>query len=544
MEFLNAKGKGMKRSMGCWMAGMAVVITALMTSVAAAQHPTVVLSIRGIDSVLDDAEFIGAETGRDGTREHAEQLIGAFTGGKGLAGIDTTKPLGVYWNASARGALEMPVAFIPVSDADDLQELLTELTPDFKDSKGQWSMTVNGMKLFARVSGDYCFISNLPLAVPKLLDPGKFVNTKYDIALDVSIASIPEEFKETFLTQAEANGRQSMENSPEPDSEAERVGREIGFNATLAVLKSLVNDGDTLTLGVDVDEESRLGSMDFGITGKLNSPLAKALTSYGKTVPAFASLGSETSPFRMVVSYPTGGFIEQLNTAFKAARTTTNQQIEDDSRISDSDRGTVKRIANRLFDIAQATATSGSMHSGLVLEAGTEGKARVIGGARVAKGDEAEKLLDEVFKLAKDNPEMAKVKIDAAKHAGARIHAVSQDPGADTEKQFGDEPAHFAIRPDSLWMSIGGDNLNALKKALDAKPPTRATVAPISIRVKPAALIMLMEKDNEGLIERAEGVVGKPGDRMNLEIAPLPNGAKLRIEMGVDLLQLTDQVEE
>lgn len=526
------------------MAGMTVVITALMTSAADAQQPTVVLSIRGIDSVLDDAEFIGGETGREGTRDNAEQSIGAFTGGKGLAGIDQTKPLGLYWNASAAGALEMPVAFIPVSDADDLKELLQELTPDFKDSKGQWSMTVNGVKLFARVSDDYCFISNLPIAVPKLLDPSQFVNSKYDIALDVSIASIPDEFKETFLAQAEANGRQSMENSPEPETEAERVGRDVGFNATLAVLKSLVNDGDQFTVGVDVDEESRLGALDIGVTGKPNSNLAKALTAYGKTVPAFASLGSDASPFRMVVSYPTGGFIEQLNTAFNAARDTTNQQIEDDSRIGDSDRDTVKSIANRLFDIAQATATSGSMHSGLVLESGGEGKARVIGGARVAKGDEAEKLLDDVFKLAKDNPDLAKIKIDAAKHAGARIHAVTQEPGADSEKQFGDEPAHFAIRPDSLWMSIGGDNLNALKKALDAKPPTRTTMAPISIRVKPAALVMLIEKDNEDLIERAKDVVGKPGDRMNLDIAPLPNGAKLRIELGVDLLQLTEPIDE
>jgi len=90
---------------------------------------------------------------------------------------------------------------------------------------------------------------------------------------------------------------------------------------------------------------------------------------------------------------------------------------------------------------------------------------------------------------------------------------------------------------------MGGGNLKGLKKALDqtAKPATPKTPqAPISFQVKPAALVLLMEKDDDGLIERAKGVAGKPGDKLNVEVVPVTSGAKLRIEFGVDLLKLAE----
>ncbi len=524
------------------MAGAAVLITALMVTVARAQQPTVVLSVRGIEPLLNDAEFVGGEIGQEGAKATVIELISTVTGGKGLAGIDQKKPLGMYWNATAGGPPEMPVVFLPVSDADALKGLLAEQAPDFKETGGQWTMTVNGTKLFAKVSGGYCFISPAPTALTKLSDPAKIVNGKYDVALDVSIASIPVELKEAFLNGAEASSRQGLEFAPELATEAEKDLRDLLVNSMLAGLKGLVNDGDKFTVGIDVDEKTRLGSIDLGLTGKSNTDLAKSFAAYGKTQPAFAGIGSEAAPLRMVVSYPTTGFTNQMAAIFKVMREIADKQIDENAPLGDADRDTAKGIAKRLFDIAQATAKSGSAHSGAVLESAGGGKIRIIGGTRVATGDEASKLFDDAIKLLKDKPEAAKIKVDAAKHAGARIHAVTPDADDDTEKYFGNEPFHVAIRSDSLWFSAGGDNLSSLKKALDqtAKPATRTTVSPISLQIKPAALVLLMEKDDAALIERAKSVAGKPGDKFNLDIAPVPNGAKLRIELGIDLLHLAE----
>ncbi len=529
----------MNRTMG-WRMTSAVLVAALMVSMVQAQQPTVVLSIRGIAPLIDDAEFVAGEAGQDGAKEGIEDAINGFTGGKGLAGIDQTKPLGLYWNATGSG---MPVVFLPITDADDLKGLLTDLTPDFKDSKGQWTMTVNGTKLFAKVSGKYCFVSNDASTLTKLADPAKIVNTKYDVALEASISSLPEELKNVFLTQFEASARQSMENGPEP-GEGEKEIRDAIFEGMLASTKSFVNDGDRVTFGFDIDEKTRLGALDFSVTGKTGTTMAKSLTAFGKTQPLFAGIGSDTAPLRMVVSYPTTGIGEEFDAILKAAQEKANAEIDESEKLKeDDDRATAKKLLDRVFSVVKATVKAGSMHSGFVLDKGSDDTVQIVGGMTVAKGDEVAKLIDDAIKLSKDNPDLVTVKIDADKHAGARIHAVTPDEDEEYEKMFGKSDAHFAVRTDSIWLAMGGGNLKGLKKALDqtAKPATPKTpLAPISFQVKPAALTLLMEKDDEGLIERAKAVAGKPGDKLNIEVVPVTSGAKLRIEFGVDLLQLAE----
>lgn len=522
---------------------IAFVITGMMIPAVHAQQPTVVFSIRGVDPLIDDADFLASEVGQAGMKANIEQVLAGVTQGKGLAGIDRAKPLGVYWNSTAGGPPEMPVAFIPVSDAKALKGLLTDLAPEFEDDNGTWSSTINGTKVIGKISNGYLFISpNLPARLP---DASKIANTKYDTALEVSLASIPQPFKDMFLEQVEAAGRKHQEEGPEPANEAERVGREWGFNASLAVVKGVVNDGDKLTLGIEVDQKSRLGAVDLSLTGKSTSGMAKVFAAYGKIQPAFAGIGSDATPMRMVFSLPTPTDPEQVEAFFTQARKAFEDAIDKDAADdSQQARDFVKGIFKQLANVTQSTVKSGALHAGVLLESGTLESLRVIGGAKVANGDEVGKLLDEVIKQSKSNPDVAKLKLDVAKYAGARIHEVTVEHKA--EDHFGDGPAHLAFRNDSLWFSIGGDNLDALKKALDAKPG-RVAGSPISLQFKPAALMLLMaDKDevsagmNEKDRARAKKIVGKPGDKLNVDVAPINSGIKLRVEMGIDLLQLAD----
>ncbi|MDB5334479.1 MAG: hypothetical protein JWN70_98 [Planctomycetaceae bacterium] len=530
----------MKQSISCRISSVVVMITMAMVSSAQAQEPTVVLSIRGLDAVLDDADFVGEELGVPGGKTQIENLVNGATGGDGLVGIDRKKPLGVYWTASSGETQEMPVAFIPVSDAEALKRLIEELTEDFKDEKGLWTASAGGNKLQGKLSGGYLFIS--PKLPTKLADPAKIATQKYDVSLDVSLASVPAPFKQLFLDQVDEKGRQSQENSPDPANDAERIGREWGYNGTLAILKSIVNDGDKLTLGVEVDRKGRSAAIDLSLTGKSKTPLANVLNAYGKIQPVFGALGSESSPFRMVFSLPTIATPEQVNEFIKTATTTINASIDQDKSLkSDEDRERVKELMGRVLTITQATLNTGSVHAGAVLEQGSKDTARFIGGAKVTNGDEVAKLLDDVIEWSKDEVDAPKVRLDVAKHAGARIHAVTVDEN-EAQKLFGDDPGHLAFRNDSFWLALGGDNLQTLKKSLDAKPLTRTTVAPISMKVKLAALLLLMKDQDPDEIEPLKKIAGTPGDKLNLEIVPVPSGAKLRIEFGIDLLKVAAEL--
>ncbi len=508
-----------------------------------AQQPTVVLTIKSVDELLDDADYIGEAVGTEGTRATAEQFLGAFTGGQGLAGVDLEKPLGAYWNVTAAGEPEMPVIFVPIADEDAFQGLVKTLAPDLKEKNGQWTLSVNGQKLFAKLSGGYIFISNSPEMLTKPADPKKIVNGKYDIALDVNIASIPQQFKDLFLAQTEQQGRAGLENGPEPKNEAEAKGQQLGFDGTLAALKAVVNDGDLMTIGFDVNSESGLGTVDFGLSGKSGTDLAKAMTAYGKMAPVFGAVPPADAPFSLVISHPTTLLLPHVDELFGAMRDAANAEIEKDPKLTeDADKQAAKDVAKRLFDIGQATMKSGALHSIILLEEGDDDTVRVIGGTKVAKGDDAGKLFDDILALSKESPDVAKVKADVAKHAGARIHAITPELKDEQSAMFGEGAGHLAVRADSLWFSLGGGNLDALKKALDLSGKAAPKkMAPISLRVKPATLVTLLESDDEGLIERADALAGEAGDVLNIEITPTATGATLHIEFGIDLLKLSVQ---
>lgn len=507
-----------------------------------AAPPTVVLSIKSLDEILDDADAIGEAVGQGGLKEVAEGQINAVTNGDGLAGVDRERALGAYWSIdeSDPNGFGIVVAFIPVTDKDAFEKLIRTFVPDLKVEDEKWTATVQGVPLVAKIVDDYCYISSTEDEFSDLAKLDSITNDDYDVSLQVIISNIPASMKESYLGVVEQSARNEQDDT-NSENEAEAVGRQIGLDWGLAAITAIVNDGDRFTFGFDFDSETRLVSVDFDLTSVKGSDLEKSFTAYSKMVPAFGAISPESPALRMVLSHPTTSILDKLPALIDAIRKSADKEIDNDPKMKDdADREAAKKVANRLIDIAEATLKSGALHSILVIEDGDDETVRLYGGTKIAKGDDAGKLLDDVMQLAKESPELADVKLDVDKHAGARIHEIKADAHDKQAEMFGDSPLHLAFRPDSLWISIGGGNLDALKSALDSfgkKPPK--TEVPISLRVKPATLVTLFEKDDQALIERATALAGEAGDVMNLEIQPFEKtGLKVHFEFGIDLFQL------
>ena len=508
-----------------------------------AGSPTVVLSLKSVDELLTDADFIGESVGQNGLKAVLESTINGITGGADADGIDRERPFGLYWSMIENDPNNFGtvVAFVPITDEENFQKLISKFAPDLKVEDEKWTLSVQGIPLYAVISDEYCFVSSSLEGLNELSDPEKLANDDYDIAIDVNLSSIPQNVKDLFLMKTEEEGRRSLNDGPKPTSDAEARGQELGFDWMLATLKAVTNDGDRITFGVDFDGESHMASFDLGLTGVSKTPLANAMAVYGKTAPAFASVASESAALSLVMSHPTTGILDKVDELADAIRKSANAEIDKDPKLEDeADRKAAKDVANRLLSIGLATLKSGSLHSIIVLEKGAGGKARIVAGTKVAKGNDASKLWDDILKLSKESPDLAKVKSDAAKHAGARIHSILADADEKQAAMFGTEPLHLAIRADSLWFSLGGGNLEGLKTALDLsgkKGPQFA--APISLRLKPAALVSLLETDNKELIKRAEGLAGEPNDVLIVEIAPSKTGGvKVHLEFGVAIFSL------
>ncbi len=208
------------------------VLLGLCSVPAVAQQPTVVLGIRSVDSLLDDAEFVGEKAGQAGVREQAEGLIQGLTQGKGIAGLDRTKPLGAWSDIGEDGPKPGPVIFLPISDSDAFLELLKTFAPDLEENDGVLTMTLNGQTIEGRIHDDYFFASPQPGALEELYVPTEIINEDYDVAIDVNIADIPEPLKAQFLAITESQGRMNLENGPQPASEAEAAGREFWLRSS------------------------------------------------------------------------------------------------------------------------------------------------------------------------------------------------------------------------------------------------------------------------------------------------------------------------
>lgn len=508
-----------------------------------AAPPTVVVSVKSLDELLDDANTIGESVGQPGLKDAAEGQISALTGGDGLAGVDRERSFGAYWSMdqSDPNGIGTVVAFIPVTDKEAFEKLIRNFVPDLKVEDEKWTATVQGIPLFGKIVEDYAYISSSEEALEELAELESITNEDYDISLQVILSNIPAQLKETYLSVVEQSANNDRSSDSPAKNPAEEVGRELGLQWALAGITAVVNGGDRLTFGLDFDEEARLASVDFDLTSIKGSDLERSFTAYSKMVPAFGAISPESPALRLVLSHPTTAILDKLPELFDAIRKSAESEIDNDPKMKDdADRQAAKDVSNRLLNIAEATLKSGALHSVLVVEEGDDDTVRIYGGTKVAKGDDAGKLLDDVLKLAKESPELANVTPDVAKHAGARIHEIKADAHDKQAEMFGDSPLHLAIRADSLWLSIGGGNLDALKAALDAfgKKPAKTEV-PISLRVKPATLVTLLEKDDQGLIERAQTIAGEDGDVLNLEIQPHETtGLKIHLQFGIDLFRL------
>src|SRR5438034_910352 len=58
--------------------------------------PTLVVRINSIDNLVSDLRFLAEAAGKGEEGKQLEGLLKTFSGEKGLQGIDTTKPIGLY----------------------------------------------------------------------------------------------------------------------------------------------------------------------------------------------------------------------------------------------------------------------------------------------------------------------------------------------------------------------------------------------------------------------------------------------------------------
>src|SRR5262245_23607847 len=87
------------------------------------------------DHLTSDIDFIGSLIGQPNISQGLEMQLNAITGGKGLSGVDKTKPWGLILQTD--GAQFLPVVCLPVTNAEDVTAAITDRRVEGKHAAGE-----------------------------------------------------------------------------------------------------------------------------------------------------------------------------------------------------------------------------------------------------------------------------------------------------------------------------------------------------------------------------------------------------------------------
>ncbi len=525
----------------CKLAWLPIVLAMLVVASqpAVAQEPVVVISTKSADGLISDAKYVLGAGGQPELGNLIDGMIDQFTQGKGLQGIERTKPLGAYMSIAAAGTPDF-VVFIPVNDIKAFRDLLATYLPQQQEvAGGTFSLQGQDQQIYGKYQNGYCYLTLLPAALSKLPDPAKFVTNKtYALSLEADIGKLPNEVKEQLLETIENAVAAPDEGAPPADDVQARI-QARAQKMTLQMFRMLVKETDRLSLGIEVDQKSKVLAVDVNVRARTGTPLAQSLAGYAKTTGAFAALGGPEAAMNFSFAAPVADELRDLmRDAFRAGFDQARAGIDSSEKLQTPEQKKVaKDLIDRVTKVIEATGDTGKIDAAVVMNTVSADKVQVVAAAKIAKGDELAKVIDDFVKQNPNDPGLKKLKRDVAKHGGARIHELAVELEGDAKQNLGDGPIHLAIRDDAVYFAIGGDSLAAVKAAIDNTGKPAANRPPISIRMRPSKLIAVFAKDEDEQTKLARESFKGDGDHISLELLPAERGARLRLEFGEGFLR-------
>src|SRR5436309_2751560 len=119
------------------------VLTGPIRAADATTTPTLVVRIRSLDGLLGDIKYVATLAGRGEEAKQLEGLIQSRMGPKGLEGIDTKRPLGLYGKLDESLLESAAIALVPISDQKAFLGLLEGFNLKAKaEEEGIYSITL------------------------------------------------------------------------------------------------------------------------------------------------------------------------------------------------------------------------------------------------------------------------------------------------------------------------------------------------------------------------------------------------------------------
>lgn len=532
-----------------WLAAFAAVL--FTGGLASAQPkeagPTIELRLRSVNDLLDRFDYVAGLAGQEENARQARQFLQALTvEGKGVQGIDPTKPLGAYATLVKEVESSPFVIMVPIADEKQFLEALKthlDVTPEKNDDGTLKAAVPIVNEMHLRFANGYLYVSQKakdldPKALPK--PEGYFAKDDGSAAsLVVHIDRIPADLRAFALGQFELGVNESRKKDVEKESAAEGRLKNLLFDHVVGGAKALAEDGKDVVARLFIDQKAEELSAEVTLTARPGSALAKN----------FAALESRKSLSAGIVASATGpvargsvklavadGMKKEYAAAVDALLTEAVKKAEPQK----------KAIVEELAEAVGPTLRSGELDAAAALVGpDARGHYQLLAAAAVTDGKKVEKFAKAVTVVAGGK---ADFNFNVDKVGEYNLHRVDLN-GADEkfEKLFGTKSIWVAVSDKQVAVSIEPEG-KTIRAALAAKPAP----APVAAADASAArLLPLMHPDLKAdelkaLLKDAFGDGGPSGkDRATLLVtggqqltAKLRvSGKAVRLGAGLDLLK-------
>jgi hypothetical protein len=519
------------------------------------KQPVLVVSLSGYDQIRSDLEWLGKLGNNSELAAQAEAGLKGILGVENLDGLDKTRPWGLVIETANDEFTGY--GFLPVTDLKKLLKTFEERVGEPKEAdKGVQEIDVEGRTMFVKGVNGWAFISTSPDAlanVPK--DPVKLLdglNTTYDVGVRVIVKNIPQMTRQTLLLPIQMGVQMGMERQPGETDEQFALRNKMAQDA-MEQLSAMINDLDTLVVGLALDPKGAVGRFEYSVTAVPGTKTAEQFAQAKAQKTQFAGFQQAEAALSVVAASQLGDRdVAQTKLAIETRKTQAVAELEKQG-LGDEEMKLAKRLINDLADVVQKTIEGKQWDGGAVVFLDAD-RLTVVAGSVVADTAKVEQLIkDLATQAAKDQPELAAaIKMNAEQHQGYRFTRIAVPTSqlgqaADLSKFVGDTlEVIIALGEKNVYVSAGRDAAKTLKQVIDkSRAEAGKTIPPMVMVVagKPIARFAQAAAEADKDKAQAKKILdllqkSEAKDQVSVTSSPMPNGVQVRVEAQEGILRI------
>ena len=501
----------------------------------AADGPTLIIRLQSLDALLEHGQYIADLAGQQERAKQAAGMVQAFTDKeKGIEGIDTKRPFGLYATLAPDLPNSPVVLLVPIASEEAFMGLLKNRLNQNpkKDDDGVYTLQPPGLPVpvYFRFANKYLYVTAMnkeSIAAKAILAPEKVLPGKPDAVASLSlfIDRIPKSMRETALGQFEMRIAEAKKQKLPNETPAIAALRDASIDSLVGCVKELLYDGREVSMRLVINRETDELAIEASLSAREGSRLAKQFAGFAE----FRSLSY--GAVRAKSPAASGGLDAALPSGVRKA---LGPAVDDFIKMAVQQAPADRREAARtLLEALAPTLKAGEFDGAASLRGPAEGgRYTVLGAGKVREGKGIEKAARALLKMAPE-PVRKQIELDAGESGGVKLHRITiPDLDANAKRLFGDSPVWVASADDRVVVGFGADAKAAIGEALAAQPQT----GPIGFLEGFAArLVPLIDqkRDREAGEAAVKKVFGEQpkGDAMRMT---LEGGSALRFRASIN----------